>query len=160
MQNTRSWNRTWLVCLCLGVVACGGGGSEEETTATETTDETGGETTQAEPETAVAEAEIVAPALVEPDAAEAPFVGHWRNRDVTTVIMTLNGAGRVRMDLGGSYCYGSYQVTDGAMTMTYDENQSGCSDFSVEGRVSDDGASLRFSVYTTYDRVDAVNEAY
>lgn len=153
----KNWNRTWLVCLCLGVVACGGGGSEEETTATETADETGGETTVAEAE---AEAEIVAPALVEPDAAEAPFVGHWRNRDVTTVIMTLNGAGRVRMDLGGSYCYGSYTITDGAMTMTYDPNQSGCSDFGVEGLITEEGAALRFGPYTTYDRVDATNEAY
>lgn len=151
----KNWNRTWWVCLCLAFVACGGGSAEEETTATETADETGGETTVAE-----AEAEIVAPTLVEPDAAEAPFVGHWRNRDVTTVIMTLNGAGRVRMDLGGSYCYGSYQITDGAMTMTYDPNQSGCSDFGVEGRITEEGAALRFGPYTTYERVDATNEAY
>ena len=152
-----NWKRIVVLCMSLGVVACGGGSTGEttpETTPEEDPAETTvGETAMAEPEPPVAE-------LVAPDAAEAPFVGHWRNRDVTTVIMTLNGAGRVRMDLGGSYCYGSYQITDGAMTMTYDPNQSGCSDFGVEGRITEEGAALRFGPYTTYERVDATNEAY
>lgn len=149
--------RVAVLCMSLGVVACGGGSTGEttpETTPTEDPAETTvGETATAEPEPAVAE-------LVAPDAAEAPFVGHWRNRDVTTVIMTLNGAGRVRMDLGGSFCFGSYVIADGAMTMAYDPNQSGCEDFGVQGLVSEDGQSLRFSVYTTYDRIDATNEAF
>ena len=155
----KSWNRIGLVCWCLGVVACGGGASEGTSeTETEAVEASGGETVttaEAEPEP-----EIIAPALVEPDAAEAPFVGHWRNRDVTTVIMSLNGAGRVRMDLGGSYCYGSYQITDGAMTMTYDPNQAGCSDFGVQGLITEEGAALRFGPYTTYSRIDATNEAF
>lgn len=152
-----NWKRIVVLCMSLGVVACGGGSTGEttpETTPEEDPAETTvGETATAEPEPPVAE-------LVAPDAAEAPFVGHWRNRDVTTVIMTLNGAGRVRMDLGGGFCYGSYVITDGAMTMTYDPNQSGCEDFAVQGLVSEDGQSLRFSVYTTYDRIDATNEAF
>lgn len=135
-----------VVCVGLGLIACGGEAASADPA----------------PPTEVAAAPGTAPAApaAAADPARAPFVGHWHNHDVATVIMTLNDAGRVRLSMGSAPCLGSYVVADGAMTMTYDPGQAGCTDFGIGGRVGPDGNTLSFGIFTTYDRDDATNETF
>ncbi|HJL19295.1 MAG TPA: hypothetical protein RMH99_26760 [Sandaracinaceae bacterium LLY-WYZ-13_1] len=109
-----------------------------------------------------------APATDEAPAAEAQqggqeqnaFVGHYRHSRSDAVRLTLNSQMRVRIGVEDSPCLGDYTIEDGAITMTYDEGQSGCMTMRSEGRLSDDGQELRFGSLAVYERIDSEDETF
>jgi hypothetical protein len=87
---------------------------------------------------------------------KAPLVGKWKFEGME-VYQTFNSKGRVRYQLPeGTSCVGTFEDKDGAVSITYDEGQSGCVDGAMPYKLEDGGKTLDFmgARYTRVDRDD------
>jgi len=87
------------------------------------------------------------------DDPTAAFVGAWQI-DGFDITAHFNSDGRVQMILpDGSACVGDYSVSDGRLSIDYDEGQSNCMSMGASYAFEADDV-LRVGPNTTYRRLD------
>jgi major membrane immunogen (membrane-anchored lipoprotein) len=87
------------------------------------------------------------------DDPTAAFVGTWQI-DGFDITAHFNSDGRVQMNMpDGTACVGDYRVSDGRLSIDYDEGQSNCMSMGASYAFEADDV-LKIGPSTTYRRLD------